>query len=209
MQEPGVENVGEESAPDRLGGDLPTTAPASGEGSVPERVDLLSEREELLAKVHRLEAELERYRPKAERTNKHLLSATNYADWVRERIRRDADLALRAPTARVEELTVTTREVEQTRQELVRLKNEHVRLQALTDETRARLSAFLTAGLQVLDAAEVETGRSTNPEPSPYHLDDTLRRQLPTTLFRQHSQAPSTSAGEPVPREQVEPQEEH
>jgi hypothetical protein len=209
VHEPGVEKLGEESAPDRLGGDHPTTAPASGEGSLPEMVELLGEREELLAKVHLLEAELERYRAQAERTNKPLLSATN---WVRERTRRDADLALREETARVKMLTVTRRELERTQQELARLKDEHVRLQALTDEARTRLSAFLTAGLQVLNEAETETetetGRSINPEPSPYHLDDTLRRQLPTTLFTQHSQAPSTSAGEPLTREQVERQEE-
>ena len=156
---------------------------------------MLNERDELLAKVHRLEAELEHYRAHAEPTNKLLLSAANIADWVRDRTRRDADL----PTATA---------VEQTRQEVVRLQEEHVRLKALTDETRARLSAYLTAGLRILDAAE-DPERSITPEPSPYHLDDTLRRQLPTTLFGQHRQALSTSAGEPAPREQDEAQEEH
>ena len=204
-----VGEPGEGSAVDEAGGDHPATAPASHEDSVPERVEPSSEREELLlATVRRLEAELERHRAQAERTGKLLLSATNYADWVRERARRDAELALRKATARVEKLTLTTRELERTQHELVRLKDELVRLQALTDETRARLSAFLTDGLRVLNA-EVETGRANDPEPAPANLDDTLRRQLPSTLFTQHGQVPSTSASEPVPREEVETPEEH
>jgi DivIVA protein len=207
VQPAGVEESGDESAVDAPRGDHATTGPASREGSLPEGADL-SEREVLLARVDRLEAELERYRAQAERTSKLLVSATNYAEWVRERARRDAELALRKATARMEKLTVATRELEQTQHELVRLKDELVRLQALTDETRARLSAFLTAGLQVLNA-EVETGRAIGPERAPANLDDMLRRQLPSALFGQHRHVPSTSAPEPVPREEVEPQEEH
>ena len=145
MQEAGVEKSGEKSAPDTPGGNPPTTAPASHGGSLPERAES-TEREVLRAKVDWLEAELERYRADAERTSKLLLSATNYAEWVRERARHDAELALRKATARVEMLTVTTRELEQTQHELVRLNDELVRLQTLTEETRARLSAFLTGG---------------------------------------------------------------
>ena len=101
-----VEEPGEGSAVDEPGGDHPATAQASHENSEPERVEPLSEREEsLLATVHRLEAELERHRAHAERTSQLLLSATNYAEWVRERARRDAELALRKATARVEKLT--------------------------------------------------------------------------------------------------------
>ena len=154
-----------------------------------------------------LEAELERYRADAERTSNLLLSATNYAEWVRERARHDAELALRKATARVEMLTVTTRELEQTQHELVRLNDELVRLQTLTEETRARLSAFLTAGLQVVNAQE-EPAQATGPEAAA-HLNDTLRRQLPSALFTQHRQVPSDSGAEPVPHEEVEPQEEH
>lgn len=203
-----VGESGEGSAVDEPGGDHPATDPASHEAE-PERVEPLSEREELLlATVHRLEAELERHRAHAERTGKLLLSATNYADWVRERARHDAELALRKASARVEKLTLTTRELEQTQHELVRLKDELVRLQALTDETRARLSAFLTDGLRVLNA-EVETGRGDNSEPALEHLDDTLHRQLPSTLFT-HTQLPSTFAPEPLPREEVvTPEEKH
>ena len=158
-------------------------------------MEALSEHEELLAKVHRLEAELERYRAHAQRTSKLFLSATDYAQYVRERARRDAELALRKVRARVEKLTVTARELEQTEHELVRLKDELARLQALTDETRARLSAFLTTGLQIINA-EVETGRADVPEPSLGDLDDTLHRQLV-----------STSASEPAPLGEVEVQE--
>jgi hypothetical protein len=207
VPEPGVEKFGEESAPDRLGGDHSPTPVGRSRGSLSE-VDLLSERAELLATVHRLEAELEHYRAQAERTNKPFLSATNFADWVRERTRGDADLAQREAIARMETLTATTHEVERAQQELLRLNDEHARLQALADQARARLSAFLTTGLQILNAAETETGPSIEPGLSPYHLDDTLRRQLPTTLFTQHGDAPSTSGGQRAPREQVDPLEE-
>ena len=207
MQPAGFEESGEQSAVDAALGDHPTIVPASRDGSLPERAEL-SEREELLAKIDRLEAELERSRAHAEQTSKLLLSATNYAAWVRERARRDAELALRKATARVEKLTETTRELEQTQRELFRLQEELVRLRALTDETRARLSAFLTEGLQVLNP-HVENGRATRRGRAPAELDDTLRRQLPSNLFTQQRQVPSTPASEDVPREGVEPAEEH
>ena len=177
------------------GGDRsPETAPASREEPLhasvepsqaaveppQERAELPSEREELLAEVGRLEAELERYRAHAERTSKLFLSATNYAEWVREHARRDAELALRKARARVEKLGVMARELEWTERELVRRQDELARLQALTDETRARLSAFLTAGLQALNT-EVEAGQDDSPNPALDDLQDTLQGRLAPT----------------------------
>ena len=200
MERVGIGEPGDQSAADLLGEPRPTTAPLDRAGSLPERDELSREREHLLAKVHRLEAELERHRARAERTDKLLLSATNYAEWVRERARRDAEVALRKATARAEKLILTTRELEQTQQELVRLQDELTRLRFLADETRARLSAFLTAGLEVINA--------NGPDAASDHLDDTLRRQLPSALFTVQRQTPSVSAPEPVTRDGAEPHEE-
>ena len=61
------------------------------------------EHAKLLAQVRRLEVELARYREHAQRTSKLFLSATKYAEWVRENARRDAELALRKARARVGE----------------------------------------------------------------------------------------------------------
>lgn len=207
MERVGIGEPGDQSAADLLGEPRPTTAPLDRAGSLPERDELSREREHLLAKVDRLEAELERHRAPAERTDKLLLSATNYAEWVRERARRDAEVALRKATARAEKLILTTRELEQTQQELVRLQDELTRLRFLADETRARLSAFLTAGLEVINA-EVEPGKANGPDAASDHLDDTLRRQLPSALFTVQRQTPSVSAPEPVTRDGAEPHEE-
>lgn len=193
----GVEQSNEVSVVEPPGGGdhVPETAPARSEAPLPEfveaplpefieprqeRVELSSERGELLANVHRLEAELERYRAHAERTSKLFLSATNYAEWVRERARRDAEIALRKARAKAEKLGSTARELERTEVELVRARDELARLQALTDETRTRLSAFLTAGLQVLDT-EREAGQEDDPKPALGDLPDTLQRQLTST----------------------------
>jgi len=131
---------------------------------------------ELLAEVRRLELELERYRQHAQRTSRLFLSATNYADWVRENARRDAELALRKARARVDKLTRTARDLERTERELVRAQEGLVRLQALTDQTRARLSAFLEAGLQVLDSELPDEERPS----SALDLQHALRVRLPS-----------------------------
>ena len=207
MERVGIGEPGDQSVADLLGESRPTTAPLDRTASLPERDERSSEREHLLAKVDRLEAELERHRAPAERTDKLLLSATSYAEWVRERARRDAELALRKATARAEKLMRTTRELEQTQHELVRLQDELTRLRFLTDESRARLSAFLTAGLEVINA-EVEPGKANVPDAAPVHLDDMLRRQLPSALFTVQKQTPSIAAPEPVTRDGGEPHEE-
>jgi cell division septum initiation protein DivIVA len=131
-----------------------------------------SEREELLAKVRKLEQELARYRAHAERTSRLFLSVANYADWVRENARHDAELALRKARAKAAKLEARAGALEQIERELELRQGELARLQALTDETRTRLSAFLTAGL---DALRVEV------EPA---------QDLPATL---HGRVASTS----------------
>jgi chromosome segregation ATPase len=140
-------------------------------------VELSGERGELLAEVQRLEAELERYRTHAERTSKLFLSATNYAEWVRESARHDAELALRKARAKVEQLEATAGELERTERELARLQGELEGLQALTDEARARLSAFVAAGLQALNTEEA-AGQGDGPKPALGDLQDTLQGQL-------------------------------
>ena len=201
MQQFGVEESSEVSAVAGPGGGDPATAAASREEPLPERVEPsgereeplpervepssepgkpASDREELLAEVRRREAELERYRAHAERTSKLFLSATNYAEWVRENARRDAELALRKARVKVEKLDAIARELEQTELELARRQDELTRLQALTDETRARLSSFLAAGLQALDT-EAAAGHADGPKPALGDLQDTLQGQLPST----------------------------
>lgn len=180
VEPPGGGDHVAETAPARSQAPLPEFIEPLQERVAQERVELSSERGELLEKVHRLEAELERYRAHAERTSKLFLSATNYAEWVRERARRDAELALRKARAKAEKLGSTARELEWTEGELVRAQDELARLQALTDETRTRLSAFLTAGLQVLNT-EREAGQEDGPKPPLGDLPDTLQRQLAAT----------------------------
>jgi DivIVA protein len=160
----------------------PRAAPASiaaTRGDLPEEkpVRLSSGREELVEEMRRLETELERYRVHAERTSKLFLSATKYAEWVRENARRDGELALRKARARAEKLTVTASELERTELELVRVQDELARLQDLTEETRERLSAFLAAGLQALDK-NMASGQREGSEPARGDLQDTLHRQL-------------------------------
>jgi len=136
-----------------------------------------SEHEELRAEVGRLEIELERYRARAERTSKVFLSATNYAERIRESARCDSDLALRKARTKVERLGLMAGELERTERELVRLHDELARLEALTGEARTRVRAFLAAGLQVLDT-EPEAGERDSPTSALPDLPNTLQRQL-------------------------------
>ena len=207
MERAGIGEPGEMTTVDAGGGLQPTVAPVDRGDSLRERVEVRGEREELLGKVQRLEAELARHRARSERTSTLLLSATRYADWVREQARRDGEVALRKVNARVKQLTLTTRELDETQQELVRLKGELSRLQSLTEATRAQLSAFLTAGLEVVNSS-ASIGGGHTPDTGPDHLDDTLRRQLPSTLFTMQRQTPSISATEPSVGEDAPPHEE-
>ncbi len=164
------------------GGDHPALALGRDEGRrghverSQDDVGGASELEALRAQVRRLEAELERYRTHAERTSRLFLAVTDYATWVREQARHDAQLALRKARARAEKLMATARELERTERELARRQTELERLEALTDETRTRLSAFLTTGLEVLEA-EVEAGRN-DPGFGQGDLRKTLHKQL-------------------------------
>ena len=149
----------------------------------------------LRAEVQRLEAELERYRTHAERTSKLFLSATKYADWVRESARKDAELALRKARIRVEQFEATARELDRTERELARVKDELDGLQALTEETRGRLSAFLAAGLQALNTEGV-AGQGDGHEPALGDLQDTLHGQLPSTTVSDSEQTAETERPE-------------
>jgi excinuclease UvrABC helicase subunit UvrB len=142
--------------------------------------DPFVEQARLRAEVSRLELELQRHREHAQRTSRLFLSVTKYADWVRENARRDAELALRKARARAEKLDVLEHEREQTEHEVERLRDELARLQALTDETRARLSAFLTAGLEAL-TADAEVKPEDGLEAAVGDLEDTLKERLSST----------------------------
>lgn len=144
------------------------------------------EREALIAEVQKLERELERYRAHAERTSKLFLSVANYADWVRDNARRDAELTLRKARARVERLEAAAAALERTERELVSRQAELARLQALTDETRARLSAFLNAGLEALSGDVEHVHQDVRPPPTD-DLRDALHGRLAST--------PSSPAG--------------
>jgi hypothetical protein len=145
-----------------------------------EHVALVAEHEKLLAKVRRLELELERYREHAQRTSRLFLSVTNYVDWVREGARRDAELALRKARARVKKLNETAIELERAEDELARVRSELAHVQHLTDATRERLSAFLTAGLHALEG-DVAAARDDSQENELSDLQDTLQERLTST----------------------------
>jgi cell division septum initiation protein DivIVA len=180
VREIDVEDSGKGRGPLAEGNASPRDAPASiaaTRGDLPEEPVSSSGREELVEEMRRLETELERYRAHAERTSKLFLSATKYAEWVRENARRDGELAMRKARARAEKLTATASELERTALELVRVQDELARLQDLTEETRERLSAFLTAGLEALDK-NMASGQREGSEPARGDLQDTLHRQL-------------------------------
>ena len=102
-----------------------------------------------------------------------------YADWFRENARREAELALRKARVKVEQLEAAAAELERTERELALRQDELARLQALTDTTRTRLSAFLTAGL---DALVTESAPLREPEagvqPAQRDLQETLHQRL-------------------------------
>jgi Mg2+ and Co2+ transporter CorA len=172
VQESGIEKSGDEVV-DESSTDDPVSAPEIRDGSSPESA---SSDEEILAGVHRLEAELARYHADAERTSKLFNSATRHAELIRERARRDSELALRKVRARVAKLERATSELEQTEDELARVQDELARLRSLTDETRARLSAFLAAGLEALNSEQADDGDDSLLTPG--DLQDTLHERL-------------------------------
>ena len=105
----------------------------------------MTEHERLLAEVRRLQVELERYRDHAQRTSKLFLSVTNYADWVRENARGDAELAFakRGPGRELNRARASWNGPRQ----LARVQTS-LRAFSLDDGDAIRLSAFLDAGLQ-------------------------------------------------------------
>jgi hypothetical protein len=155
---------------DRAGG--PSSATAVGEPNAGER----GEREQLLAKVRRLESELERFKAHAARTSKLFLAVTDYAEKVREGARRDAEIALRKARHRVERLERLARELERTEHDLASARIELARVQKLTEDTRRRLSAFLTTGLEALDLGTTSARPDTADIPA--DLDATLKEQV-------------------------------
>lgn len=183
MERFGVEVGGEVSEVEEPVEDrLPVATPASRQETRPEstkQVDSVSAREEPLAQLRRLEAELERYREHAQRTSKLFLSVTKYVEWVRESARSEAELALSKARARVEKLDRASRKLEETELKLRQAQDDLAHLQVVTEETRARLSAFLAAGLQALDA-----GAS-----APVGIEDTLLERLASGSVSQPSHA--------------------
>ena len=160
----------------------PSEVSAEGEpgGTPPSRSVPAPEGEALLARVRQLEMQLERHRKHAERTSKLFLSVSNYAEWVRESARRDAELALRKANARVERLNEKAIELERAEDELGRVRDELAHLQALTETTRAQLSAFLTAGLEALEGASTVV-EDDPPKQAHGDLQHTLRERVTST----------------------------
>jgi hypothetical protein len=153
-----------------------------GLGTGGQSSETASGREEALrAEVQRLQVELDRFRAHAQRTSKLFLSATNYAEWVRENARRDAELALRKARARVARLERVARDLERTERELDRARRELADLQALADETRTKLSAFLTTGLEMLGDDRPDESQNHGAEPAVGELHETLQRRVSTS----------------------------
>ena len=149
----------------------------SGGTLLGERDELLRERERLIDDVSRLEEELARYRAHAQRTSKMFLSVTHYAEWVRENARRDAELALRKARARAEKLGDVEERLGEVERERERAERELLRLEALTSETRAQLSALIASSLHAL-GDDGKTERGDGPEPAHGDLEETLRHEL-------------------------------
>lgn len=133
--------------------------------------------EDLRAELQQLRAENERYREHATRTSKLFLAVTDYAEWVRENARHDAELALRKARTRVEQLETIGRELEEKQREHARLQSELEGLQAVIAETRGQLSAFLSAGLEALNRDDA-TSTGMSGEPTFHDLRDALHSQL-------------------------------
>lgn len=161
-----------------------------------EQAEPANDLDDPLAEMRRLKVELARYRQHAERTSKVFLSVTNYAEWVRENARRDAELALRKARAKVQKLERAARDLERTEADLARVHDELARLQTLTDETRARLSAFLTTGLQVLNR-ELAAGQEDAPNTALGDLQNTLQERLASTSLPAPARA-SDVEGQPL-----------
>ncbi len=208
-------------------------------------------------RIEWLERELARERAQARHTSRLVFFATNYAESIRQRVRRDAELTLRKAGERAAkiladletaqkraeaELRRTETELRSTETELRRVEAElqHAetelrrvgpelkgaevelhRLQALTDETRTRLSAFTTAALQVLradvdaeaQAATEATARGSSlddlrdalrPRPSP--PPDAARTAVPgagsLALYRSQADSNGSAVSEPDAEEQ-------
>jgi hypothetical protein len=148
-----------------------------------------SAREEALqAEVQRLQVELDRFRAHAQRTSKLFLSATNYAEWVRENARRDAEIALRKARARADRFEQAARDLDETERKLVRVRSELDDLQKLADETRTRLSAFLTTGLEMLTTDQPD-GQDDGPQLPVGELQETLQRRVSSTSEPQRTRS--------------------
>jgi cell division septum initiation protein DivIVA len=163
-------------------------------------------------RVARLERELEQERQQTRQTANLLLSATNYADSIRQRVRRDAELTLRkarerearilgdvetrrkraeSELQRIEaalrlaeiDLRRTETERRQAEADLSQTRSELLRLRALTHEIRARLSALTTAALQVLDSGvDTPAEAETGENGIPEPTHSDLRAALQTRL---------------------------
>ena len=141
-----------------------------------EHAELMRERDELrreLARlqgtVDRLEAEIERYRNHAQRTSAIFLHATDYAAWMRENARRDAELTLRKSRARAKEMLSDV----ESQRELAQ--GELVRLQSLARETRHKLAEFTTSALRLLDEG---SGVDDDSQPGPAVFEGVLQNRL-------------------------------
>jgi cell division septum initiation protein DivIVA len=141
------------------------------------------DRSELLERVADLEGELESYRSQPERATKMLLSAMDYAESVRERARRDAQVMLRKARSRAQQI------LDEREHRLQDAERDFLRLQELSRETRTRLSAFTTAALEVLNA-EIEADE----EPA---FQEDLREALQSEVASVTS-TPPANALEPV-----------
>lgn len=204
MRQFGIHRSDEVSAAEQAdGGEQSDVAAASYEELLRQRDELVREREERLGEMRRLEKELQQYRAHAQRTSKLFDSVTSYAEWVRERARSDAELVLRKARARVEKLGDLERQARARVEELdslerdrEQMKRELLRLQALTDETRTRLSGFLTASLEVLNA-DVEAAQEGDSKPAIGDLQDTLRRELASASLSAPAQVGEAERLEP------------
>jgi DNA repair exonuclease SbcCD ATPase subunit len=159
--------------------DLPQAQPVDRGGNAPNPLEgrvTLRDYEELLARTQSLEAELARYRAHTQRTSRLFQSVTTYVDWVRQGARDEAELALRKARARAERLELATADLERTEAAVEQVKAELERLQALTDATRNKLLAFLSAGIDALDG-DVASTHGDEPRTLVATLEDALHER--------------------------------
>ena len=188
------------------------------EDALREREELVHERAHLRARIEELEGEVSHGRDDAARAETMLMLATKFADSVKDEARREAELVLRK--AREHAAKVSSEQNADRHRAVLELE----RLQALTRETRERLSGFTSATLRLLQSelherldvsveradVSVETSESmwtpvvaASTDGSERDLGETLRSEAATTAAAAPAQIVPSIPDPPEPPQRL------